>query len=106
MRGREFRREKRMEKIKKRQTMAIDIAHHNDSSGILKNRHFAKLDEAIYGEKAGLFAKHDYGSITNGISRKTNVRKKQASYRHKGGYGKSMNYSAHDQRELNRAIDI
>jgi hypothetical protein len=44
-----------------------------------------------------------YGS--GGTSTKTNTRKGHASYRHKGAYGKANNYSAHDQRQIDKEKD-
>lgn len=61
-----------------------------------------KLFRAVYGDKGGLLAKHDYGAITFGTPMKTKTRKRSASYRHKGGYGRSCNYTAHDRRQLVR----
>ena len=44
-----------------------------------------------------------YGSAGTAI--KTNTRKGHASYRHKGAYGKANNYSAHDQRQIDKEKD-
>lgn len=98
MRTREFRRWKREIKIKKRQAAALSAGLPGGDSTRSK-----KLQAAIVGDKPGLFAKHDYGVITDGTSQKTNVKKCQASYRHKGGYGQAKQYTAHDKRELAKA---
>lgn len=101
MRTREFRIEKRSVKIKGRQKMAVRVAHRGNIA-LPQNKHNEKLDAAISGEKAGVFAKHDYGAVTYGKPVKTKTRKRKASYRHSGGYGAAKNYSAHDRRELDQ----
>ena len=101
MRTKIFRIAKRKEKIEERQKMAMRIAHHGQTA-LPKNKHYAKLDMAVSGEKPGLFAKHDYGVVTSGKPVKTKTRKRKASYRHSGGYGSAKQYSAHDQREMDR----
>lgn len=100
MRTKSFRREMTAQKIKRRQNMALSIANHDGFRNFINAKHYKKLDEAIHGSKPGLFAKHDYGAITSGTSSKTNARKRHASYRHKGGYGKSMLYTRHDQKQI------
>lgn len=101
MRTKEFRIEKRKLKIKERQKMAVCVAHRGGIA-LPQNKHHEKLKAAISGERAGLFAKHDYGAITCGKPAKTKTCKRKASYRHPGGYGPAKRYSAHDQRELDR----
>lgn len=104
MRTREFRIAKRKMKIKERQKMAVQIAHHGNIA-LPQNKHREKVDAAVSGAKPGLFAKHDYGVVTYGKPVKTKTRKQKASYRHSGGYGAAKCYSAHDQRELDRHSD-
>lgn len=99
MRTKEFRIEKRKVKIKARQKLAVQIAHHGNTM-LPQNKHREKMDAAVSGVKSGLFAKHDYGVVTYGKPVKTKTRKRKASYRHSGGYGAAKCYSAHDQREL------
>lgn len=101
MRTKEFRIEKRKVKIKARQKLAIQIAHHGNTV-LPQNKHREKVDAAVSGVKPGLFAKRDYGAVTYGKPVKTKTRKRKASYRHSGGYGAAKCYSAHDQRELDR----
>lgn len=101
MRTKEFRIEKRKVKIRARQKLAIQIAHHGNTV-LPQNKHREKVDAAVSGVKPGLFTKHDYGVVTYGKPVKTKTRKRKASYRHSGGYGAAKCYSAHDQRELDR----
>lgn len=98
MRTKEFRIEKRKVKIKERQKLAMQIAHHGNAV-LPQNKHREKVDAAVSGAKPGLFAKHDYGVVTYGKPVKTKTRKRKASYRHSGGYGAAKRYSA---RELDR----
>lgn len=105
MRTKEFRRWKRNLKIKQRQETALDIGHLESPCYATRSKHFSKLKDAACGDRPGLFAKHDYGMLTDGKSMKTNVRKRQSSYRHKGGYGKAMVYTVHDQRELDKCLE-
>lgn len=65
------------------------------------NKHEEKIKSAINCIKPGLLAKGDYGAITKGVSVKTKTKKGHSSYRHKGGYGKSLNYSKHDKNQIN-----
>ena len=101
MRTKEFRIEKRKVKIKARQKLAAQIAHHGNTV-LPQNKQREKVDAAVSGVKPGLFAKHDYGVVTYGKQVKTKTRKRKASYRHPGGYGAAKCYSAHDQREMDR----
>lgn len=102
MRTREFRRQKRKIKIRRRQKMAVQIGKHDSPFYVHGGPNYEKLDAAIYGDKPGLFAKHDYGMITGGVPRKTKTKRGQASYRHKGAYGPAMVYTRHDRREMER----
>lgn len=105
MRNREFRRQKRKIKIKRRQRLAVTVGGHGTINHVKREKHFNKLEEAIYGNKPGIFAKHDYGMITCGVSKKTKTKNGQASYRHKGAYGSAKVYTRHDQRELCRGLE-
>ena len=72
MRTREYRRQKRKVKIKQRQKMAVAIGGHGKPGRVHSGKHFEKLEAAVNGEKPGIFAKHDYGMITCGVSKKRN----------------------------------
>lgn len=59
-----------------------------------------KIYSAVFGEKEGLLAKHDYGAVTGGCPRKTKTKERKALYRYKGAYGKAVDYSHHDRMQL------
>jgi len=92
-------------KIKQRQKMAVAIGGHGKPGRVHSGKHFEKLEAAVNGEKPGIFAKHDYGMITCGVSKKTKTKNGQASYRHKGAYGPAKVYTRHDQREMDRILE-
>lgn len=49
----------------------------------------------------GKFAKGHYGFLGHGgTNTKTNTRKGHASYRHKGAYGRAVQYKPHDKRQV------
>ena len=101
MRTLNYRREKRKEKIKKRQNLILQAGRHDALPDSLENnKHFQKIEAAVHGDKSGLLAKHDYGALTYGKPRKTKTRKACASYRHRGGYGPALRLSAHDRRQM------
>ncbi len=104
MRTREFRRVKRYQKIQRRRKMAVQIGKHGAPMHFNRGPHFEKLDAAVNGEKPGILAKHDYGMITYGVPKKTKTKNRQATYRHKGGYGKANDYTRHDQRQFDRMM--
>ena len=72
--------------------------------------HFCDIEEIVIEDHAiqqlpGILAKHDYGMITRGVSKKTKIKNGQASYRHKGAYGPEKVYTRHDQREMDRILE-
>lgn len=84
-------RREKTEKIIKKRKEKLKYIYFNEieeSDGYLKNNNLM----------------NKYGS--GGTSTKTNTRKGHASYRHKGMYGKANNYSAHDQRQLDKEKDF
>ena len=105
MRTRAYRRQKRKVKIKQRKEMAVAIGGHGEPGRVHSGKHFEKLEAAVNGEKPGILAKHDYGMITRGVSKKTKIKNGQASYRHKGAYGPEKVYTRHDQREMDRILE-
>lgn len=87
-----FRREMRAEKIRKRRNNICSLGRFG-RWGIC-----GKLEKVIYGEKGGYLSKGHYGGFKS--SKKTKTKNAYASYRHKGGYGKSVLYSRHDKAQI------
>lgn len=59
-----------------------------------------KIVAALYGDKPGLFAKHDYSAIGGYGAMKTKVKNiRTHPHRHKGWYGPAINRSRHDRKE-------
>lgn len=48
----------------------------------------------------GKLSRGNSGYLSLGKNKKTNSKKGHASYRHKGAYGKNMQYKKHDQTQL------
>ena len=40
-----------------------------------------------------------------GVSRKTKAKHSHSTYRHKGAYGKAIQYKPHDQRQIDQELD-
>lgn len=128
MRGRLFRRNVRKKKISRRKSMIIrhsltldmpltqSLAEQSvERQEILSSFSIGayvgmgqqmKIFNAVYGNKGGLLAKHDYGALTFGTPEKTKTKRMSASYRHKGSYGQALFYAPHDKRQLERMMLI
>lgn len=75
--------------IKKRKDKLKYIAYYSEKAQELEDGYLKNNNEM-----------NKYGS--GGTAIKTNTRKGHASYRHNGAYGSANNYSAHDQRQIDR----
>lgn len=83
------RRRRTREIIKKRKEKLKYIAPYSEKAQEIEEGYLKNNNEM-----------NKYGSSGKAI--KTNTRKGHASYRHKGAYGSANNYSAHDQKQIDR----
>ena len=93
-----FRREMRNKRIKERQRKIKDLKSFYSKEFETSYIYGKKIYSAVFGDTGGYLSKGYYGAIFS--PRKTKTKNAYASHRHKGGYGKAILYSRHDQSQI------
>ena len=99
MRTRDYRRNVRKKAINRTTQKILNCAWWSPEQTADRNPD-SKLIVALYGEKSGLFSKHDYSAIGGYSAMKTKTKNMRTHpHRHKGGFGPAIDYNTHDRKE-------